>query len=176
MYDLTKFVKVEGRPEDYLPVESFSPIIVASVMALMNDGYKAEEIPWVTYPMACVLESYAEGLSLREALSMNGVSYITSKLWQKENDVYKKALELIKDIQADILEDIVWSNAMTDKKATLERMFALKSRRQEYKEKSELTGDQNIQVNISIDGEEVKYTEKRVRRIDETGGEVTSEE
>jgi len=72
-------------------------------------------------------------------------------LWEESADkdsVYMQCLNLIKRKQADNLEDVVWKEAIKNPKSTILKMFALKARKDEYKDNA--MPQTNLQTNIQV--------------------------
>ena len=78
---------------------------------------------------------------------------IAIMLWQKDPE-FMSIYNQIKQAEAMMLESVVWDQAMNNPKASIERMFALKSRMSEYKDNAVATGQTVTNVRISIDGQD----------------------
>lgn len=78
---------------------------------------------------------------------------ITIMIWQKDPE-FMTVLNQIKMAEAMMLEARVWDEALNNPKASIERMFALKSRMAEYKDNAPPQGNTVTNVRISIDGQD----------------------
>jgi len=78
---------------------------------------------------------------------------ISIMIWQKDPE-FMSIYNQIKQAEAMMLESVVWDQAMNNPKASIERMFALKSRMSEYKDNAVATGQTVTNVRISIDGQD----------------------
>lgn len=87
------------------------------------------------------------------ALRMSGAMPIAIMLWQ-QNSEFSSIMSQIKQAEAMMLESVVWDQALSNPKASIERMFALKSRMSEYKDNAPPTGQSITNVRISIDGQD----------------------
>lgn len=93
----------------------------------------------------------ASGISWTEACAMIGISRATPFLWLEESDkdgTYRQCLELVKEIEANELENNVWQEALNNPKSTILKMFALKARKDEYKDNA--TPSTNLETNIYV--------------------------
>lgn len=90
-----------------------------------------------------------EGMSVLAAKMELGVSGLELVLWSA-GDLFSACLDVIKEAETIEAEAMTWHNATRNEKAMIERMFAIKSRRPEYKDNApeKKTGNVNIQVNI----------------------------
>ena len=97
----------------------------------------------------------SEGLSNQEACAELGIDRIVPTIWAKmrgSDSVYGICIQAIKDMQADDLEDEVWKEAIGNPRSTELKKFALKARKEEYKDNA--LPQTNVQTNIrvTIDG------------------------
>lgn len=156
-YDLTDYLNIEDRPKDYVPLTDFTlPMKTALVSLLKDDKINAVDIPYITTSQAYIIDRLAEGEPLSVACGTINVPIIQHVAWIKSNKLYAKAIQLLKEAQAEAVEDVVWQNALSGGTATtIERMFALKSRKAEYKDNALPQGDTNISVRVTLEGNEI---------------------
>lgn len=155
-YDLTDYLNIEDRPPDYVPITEFNHVLNLALLTLLHDGEQAEDIPYVTAPMAYVLDEVSKGASVKAACEVQGLTTVQHVAWKKCNSLYAKAYDMIKQAQAEEVEDVVWQNALNpDTRNSIERMFALKSRKAEYKDNAIPQGDTNVSIRITLEGEEI---------------------
>lgn len=76
-------------------------------------------------------------------------------LWAKENKLFAAVLSAIKDGQADELESVVWREARYNPKASIERMFALKSRKTEYRDNAPMPTPPRLDLRITLDNADI---------------------
>lgn len=118
------------------------------------------------------LNMLGDGIPWREACDLLGISRATPFLWAEEAEddgIYNQCLELVKMIEADELESIVWDEARNSKKATLLKMFALKARKDEYKDNAPPAAQTETVINVSIGDQ--PYDVSANYRVIETEGE-----
>ena len=72
-------------------------------------------------------------------------------IWSKSNKLFQATMAAIKAGQAEELESVVWFNAMHDPKASIERMFALKSRKAEYRDNAPAPAPARLDLRITLD-------------------------
>lgn len=156
-YDLTDYLNIEDRPADYVPLTDFTlPMKTALVSLLKDDKMNPADVPYITLAQAYIIDRLAEGNSLATACGTISVPIIQHVAWIKSNKLYAKAIQLLKEAQAEQVEDVVWQNALSGSTATtIERMFALKSRKAEYKDNALPQGDTNISVRVTLEGNEI---------------------
>ncbi len=93
------------------------------------------------------------GLQPFTVLDMLQLSHICPAIWAKsKNKLYDQYLDLIKTMQAEQLEAIVMDQAMQDKN-TLERMFALKARKPEYRDNAPPPASASVTIKVTVDGD-----------------------
>lgn len=97
------------------------------------------------------LNMLGAGIRSQRACEVLGISLITPVVWLEEADgdsIYTYCIGLVKKMQADLLEDDVWNEALTNNKAYLLKMFALKARKDEYKDNAAPLN--NMETNIFV--------------------------
>lgn len=72
-------------------------------------------------------------------------------IWSKSNKLFQATMAAIKAGQAEELESVVWFNAMHDPKASIERMFALKARKAEYRDNAPAPAPARLDLRITLD-------------------------
>ena len=78
------------------------------------------------------------------------------QLYKTESELFSYMLTAIYDSIIADTELLLWRNASGKSAASIERMFALKAKRPEYKDNAPASGDQLTRLNITINGEQVK--------------------
>ncbi|MDD5539423.1 MAG: hypothetical protein PHG61_01880 [Candidatus Marinimicrobia bacterium] len=101
----------------------------------------------------------SEGLSNQEACAELGLDRIVPTIWAKmrgNDSIYGICLQAIKEMQADDLEDEVWKEAIGNPRNSDLKKFALKARKEEYKDN--VQQQTNIQTNIRVTLDGVPYS------------------
>lgn len=75
-------------------------------------------------------------------------------LWSKDNKLYTAILDAIKEAQAEQLEAEIWQSPQG-----IERMFALKARKPEYKDNAPPAAPPAINLNVTIDNRQIEIRE-----------------
>lgn len=125
--------------------------------ALLESGKEEEsgigavrEMPEV---QVMYLNMLGSGIPWREACDKLGISRATPFLWLEElgeESIFGQCLELVKMIEADELESVVWEEAKNNKRATVLKMFALKARKDEYKDNAPPASNYETVINVQI--------------------------
>ena len=123
------------------------------LLQLIQNDYP--EITEITIPdQACdYLACRMMGADHPTAMNKVKAMPIAIMLWQKD-PAFTAIMNQIKQAEAMMLESVVWDQALNNPKASIERMFALKSRMNEYKDNAVATGQTVTNVRISIDGQD----------------------
>jgi hypothetical protein len=85
------------------------------------------------------------------ACTMLNIDVYLPNLWEETLDkdgTYMQCMQLIRRKEADLLEEDVWKQAMDNPRSVILKMFALKSRKDEYKDNAAPTT--NLQTNIHV--------------------------
>ena len=110
------------------------------------------------YCKAKVIMSLFQGRTIAQAASEVGLSSVMVHLMMKRDDTFRAAVELEREMRlsdsADQLERDVWRRALDGerKDSMILSMYALKSKRDEYKDNHQGQSDNRVVVNIEIDG------------------------
>lgn len=100
------------------------------------------------------LNMLAEGFTVPEACYMCGLDMVTPYMWevQGRDGLFGEAMKIVREIETRSLESVVWAEASRGSKSENLKMFALKSRRPEYKDN--FTAPTNVQtfIRVSLDG------------------------
>lgn len=99
------------------------------------------------------LYSRFNGLSHYETVAFENLAPIEFQIWDKIPE-FQSIISAVKASEANMLESVVWKNALDNPSASIERMFALKSRKQEYKDNGQAPAQSVTNVRISIDGQD----------------------
>lgn len=84
-----------------------------------------------------------------------GINHALITVWNRANRLYSKIMDIIKEMQAEQAETILWHNATDDEnKDNISRMFALKARKQEYKDNAQPTNNSIISVRVTLDNKD----------------------
>ena len=97
----------------------------------------------------------SEGLSNQEACIELGIDRIVPTIWAKmrgSDSVYGICIQAIKDMQADDLEDEVWKEAIGNPRSTELKKFALKARKEEYKDNIQQQTNVQTNIHVTLDG------------------------
>lgn len=85
------------------------------------------------------------------ACSMLNIDIYLPDLWEETSDkdgTYMQCYQLIRKKEAKLLEEDIWKQALESPKSVLLKMFAIKSRLDEYKDNAAPT--MNLQTNIHV--------------------------
>ena len=85
------------------------------------------------------------------ACTLLNIDIYLPNLWEETLDkdgTYMQCMQLIKKKEADLLEEDVWKQAMENPRSVILKMFALKSRKDEYKDNA--PAQTNLQTNIHV--------------------------
>jgi len=110
------------------------------------------------YCKAKIIMNVFMGMTIAQAAMDCGVTAIAAHLMMKRDDAFKQAIELEREMRlndtADKLEREVWGRALdgTRRDSMILSMYALKSKRGEYKDSHQGASDNRVVVNIEIDG------------------------
>ena len=155
-YDLTNYIPMADRPDDFVPLNELNQLMTVALESLAANETTLENIPYITKEMQFIAESLANNVPLKDACLALGIPIIRHVNWIRTNKIYAKAIELIKSAQAEALEDVVWQNALSGTSHTsIERMFALKSRKEEYKENAVIADTGNISIRVTLEGGDI---------------------
>lgn len=136
-----------------------SPLSMSQSIAMMVEIVKAD-YPEFDGDLDAVLGDrpkdylYARlnGMSHFEAIQLYNIAPVEVELWTKKPE-FASVMGMVKNAEASLVESVTWQMAMNPA-ANIERMFALKSRKQEYKENGQAQGNTVTNVKISIDGQD----------------------
>lgn len=123
---------------------------------MMGKSDEPEEL--LTEEQTRYLELLSCGASHQEACMELGIDRIIPTIWGKmrgKDSVYGLCIQAIKDTQADDLEDTVWKEAIENPRNTDIKKFALKARKEEYKDN--VLPQTNVQTNIRVTFDGVPY-------------------
>ena len=96
-----------------------------------------------------------------------GMSRVQPYLWKKNHKLFREALELIENMQADDLEASMWQEALQEGGNPITKMFLLKARKQNYKENAPLQGANTVNIKVSIGEQEFKMVDVTQREDEE---------
>ena len=97
------------------------------------------------------IDFVATGMTSISACNMLGIDIFLPTLWEataNKDGTYMQCMNILKRKQADLLEENVWDQAMNNPKSTILKMFALKARKDEYKDNA--PAQTNLQTNIHV--------------------------
>ena len=129
-----------------------------SKQALLTEGDTAvcvQDEELLLVPQVQYLNMIASGISSAKACKALCIDRATPLLWasQKNKDgVFNQCMRIVKQIQADDLEEVVWEEALNNPKSTIMKMFALKARKDEYKDNATPVSNVQTNINVTIDG------------------------
>lgn len=96
-----------------------------------------------------------------------GVARIMPYIWCKQNKLFAQAVDLIKQLEADDLESVIWTKSMNPNANPITQMFALKSRKQEYKDNALPTAQGTVNIKISVGENQFKVVQSAEQNEDE---------
>lgn len=155
--------KVSLLPSDYADVTS-ALIQYGSTLArkdfdkglLLSDGKSTDTFSdTITEQQATYLNMRGAGLTPNECCQLLGINRATPMLWEETENkagTFNQCVQIIRAIEADDLEATVWKSAKEGKSDIL-KMFALKSRKNEYKDNAAPVTTNNMMLRITIDGD-----------------------
>ena len=97
----------------------------------------------------------SEGLSNQEACIELGIDRIVPTIWSKmrgSDSVYGICIQAINDMQADDLADEVWKEAIGNPRNSDLKKFALKARKEEYKDNIQQQTNVQTNIHVTLDG------------------------
>lgn len=114
-------------------------------------------VPDIFYasPMAHAVSLRADGWTDKEVCKGLGIGRSQLAIWQESDDLYKACIEFIKNIETDDAEQITWRNAIQDKDANSERMFALRARKPEYRDNAQVPESATVNLYVGIEGKDI---------------------
>ena len=113
----------------------------------------------LTPEMCGYLEMLDQGIRPDTIDNMTEISPSTIVIWKRTNKLFDKCLEIIKESQAEQLENRLWDEAMQPlNKDPITRMFLLKARKPEYKENALPPAVNLVSVRVTIDGKDFDTT------------------
>lgn len=97
----------------------------------------------------------SEGHSNQDACERLNIDRIVPTIWAKmrgNDSIYGICINAIKEMQADDLEDEVWKQAIENPKSTELKKFALKARKEEYKDNVQQPVNVQTNIRVTLDG------------------------
>ena len=150
------------RIDDAIPGD-WPPLLIDLVKLSMEDiqslhktGENGESLDiarsladWTPEMMQYIL-ALANGNTKRSIFEGGRVSPVMVMIWTR-NALFSACLATLKEAETLAAEAMTWDKALKDPNASIERMFAIKSRRPEYKDNAPPAqpGQINIQVNVA---------------------------
>jgi len=136
-----------------------NPLSMSQSMEMMAEIVKAD-YPEFDGDLSLVLGDRASnylyarlnGMTHIEAIQLYNVAPVEVELWSKKPE-FASVMGVIKSAEASLVESVTWQMAMNPA-ANIERMFALKARKAEYKENGQPVSQTVTNVRISIEGQE----------------------
>ena len=100
------------------------------------------------------------------------------QLYRSETELFSYMLNAIYDSIIADTELLLWRNASGKSAASIERMFALKAKRPEYKDNAPASGDQLTRLHITLNGQELKLetdtSDKPIKAVEEPKNKDTN--
>lgn len=127
-----------------------------SSVALLEDDLLPQQREYIDF--------VATGMTSISACNMLGIDIFLPTLWEataNKDGTYMQCMNILKRKQADLLEENVWDQAMNNPKSTILKMFALKARKDEYKDNAAPMTAVQTNIHVSIvgkDGIRVPFT------------------
>lgn len=106
----------------------------------------------MTVPQITYLNLRASGAVTEKICSELNIPRISVMLWEEDDDLFKACLSIIKKMEANDAEEILWVQAKHNPMAKELLMFGLRARKKEYQEGASGTGINQTRVEISIGG------------------------
>jgi hypothetical protein len=88
-----------------------------------------------------------------------GMSRVQPYLWKKNHKLFREALELIENMQADDLEASMWQEALSGDVNPIQKFFLLKARKAQYRENAPAQGANTVNIKVSIGEQEFKMVD-----------------
>jgi len=162
-YDLDMFLQNTETPEqetsliDYNDIYKAHPLIQYAIGSLKA----TENINLMLTPVQIkYLEMLNKSeLKLTEIIDALDISKSDIVIWSKTSPLFKACIDIIKDGQAELLEAVTWDNALSgDSKTSIERMFALKARKPEYRDNAAMPAPTLISLRVTLEGQDIDTT------------------
>lgn len=136
-----------------------SPLAMPDAIAMMREMV-LQDNPEFTGDLEQILGArtigylYARmnGMNHLDAVQIANIAPIEVEMWSKKPE-FQTIMGVIKQAEATMVEAVTWQMAMNPT-ASIERMFALKARKAEYKENGQPVSQTVTNVRISIEGQE----------------------
>ena len=160
-------------PEDYADAGTGILMLAIALSAKARAGKDEQSVAVPDQVQIQYVNMRAAGMTQAEACKLLGIDRAMPMLWEEVSDkdsVYAQCVRIIKRIEAENLEAVVWRRATTVASASLERMFALKSRMSEYKDNAP-AATFKPQIRITIGGKNFDTAANLKEVVDVTDGE-----
>ena len=149
----------KNQPEPTEPVFDRSIYDVTVDKALIDYVATKQNIviddQFYTTAKAHAVSLRADGWTDKEVCKGLGIGRSQLAIWQESDDLYRACIDFVKDIETADAEQVTWRNAIENPNANIERMFALKARKPEYRDNSQLPTSNEVNLYIGIDGANV---------------------
>jgi hypothetical protein len=172
---LVPLKEVSMLAEDYC--DASSPIVRYGLsQELKSRKEKAEGLGFTQIQYVNMLGA---GLTPSEACSILGIERALPMLWEEDagsDGALVYCLRMVKKIEADDVESIIWRRAKTEKNATLDRFMAIKARKPEYRDNYMPGVALQTNIHISLGGKDldtsINYVSSGEEVIEINAGEV----
>lgn len=91
------------------------------------------------------------GMNHINSLEIANIAPIEVEMWSKKAE-FQAIMGMIKMAEASLAEAVTWDQSINNPMAAQERMFALRSRKQEYKENGQVNNNTTTNLRITIEG------------------------
>jgi hypothetical protein len=150
---------------------------VARERRLLTDGMGRDAVEIMSFDRVAYINILGAGYSSEDACAALGIDVVQPYLWLEEEDkdgIMHQCMSLLKRMQADTLEEDVWEQAIRNPKATILKMFALKARKDEYKDNAQPVTNIQTNLHVTIGGKDYDIS-ANYKDVTESTGETISE-
>lgn len=91
------------------------------------------------------------GMNHINSLEIANIAPIEVEMWSKKPE-FQAIMGMIKMAEASLAEAVTWDQSVNNPAASQERMFALRARKQEYKENGQVNNNTTTNLRITIEG------------------------
>jgi hypothetical protein len=151
------------RIDDAIPGDW--PVLVSDLVKLSTKGEQGKTILAETAGSAGIsgfadrwtgrmirfLDEMAQGMTIKGCLDEKLTTAVELMSWRLDA-LFSACLTTLKEAETLAAEAMTWDKALKDPNASIERMFAIKSRRPEYKDNAPPAGPGQINIQVNVAG------------------------
>ena len=142
------------------PVMGVSALAMPDAIAIMKDIVLIDN-PEFTGDLEQMLGARAigylyarlNGMNHINSLEIANIAPIEVEMWSKKPE-FQAIMGMIRLAEASMAESVTWDQAINNPSSSVERMFALKARRQEYRENGQVNNQTTTNLRITIEGQD----------------------